>query len=166
MRTFPETGFSGVWSKQKILVGVGGGWLRKTILPLCIVYIIPQHSTLFASEIATTLFVFSTLCPRLFQPQFSGFASQRACFPRQQGSIELPFTTTGGFIYKVIQKEWIGRHVAHFIWQHCLLNPALLHSSMSSAPVVQLKQGLQKPRKAGLQNSSLIPLFYILLFKC
>ena len=30
MRTFLETGFSRVWSKQKILVGVGGGWRRKS----------------------------------------------------------------------------------------------------------------------------------------
>ena len=29
--------------------------------PLCIVYIIPQHSTLFASEVETTLIVFYTL---------------------------------------------------------------------------------------------------------
>ena len=30
MTTFPETGFSGVWSKQTILVGVGGEWGKES----------------------------------------------------------------------------------------------------------------------------------------
>ena len=38
MRTFPETGFSGEWSKQTILVGVGGGRFETTLF----------FSTLFA----------------------------------------------------------------------------------------------------------------------
>ena len=49
-----ETSFSGVWSKQTKLVGVEGEQAvssHTVIITRCIVYIIPQHSTLFASQI-------------------------------------------------------------------------------------------------------------------
>ena len=70
MRTFPETGYPGVWSKQTILVGVEGGGGRESgaglshtaILPLCIVYIIHIiHSTLFCVRGLKRVFLFSTL---------------------------------------------------------------------------------------------------------
>ena len=59
MRLTTETIFLGVWGKQTRLGGVGGGWLSyMEILSLCIVYIIPQDDTLYASQVELTLFLF------------------------------------------------------------------------------------------------------------
>ena len=78
MRILTATGFLGVSSKQTRLGGFAGGWGRESwgdgvkyeILPLCIVYIILYHGTLYASHVELTLFHFHTLWGKYLQIDF------------------------------------------------------------------------------------------------
>ena len=59
-----KTGYPGVWSKQTRLVGVRGRERYQAILPLCIVYTIPQHKETLCVKSWTEPFLFKSLCLR------------------------------------------------------------------------------------------------------
>ena len=75
MRKSQEIGFLVVQSKQTMLSGARESWGVTKTFPLCIVYNIPQHGTLFASQVELTLFLFNSLWGKELQ-----IARNYACF--------------------------------------------------------------------------------------
>ena len=80
MRLSPVTGFVGVWSKQTNKTRCSRGSVQgegrdgvtelQRNSSLCIIYIEPQHSTLYASEDELTLFVFYSFIHSIHRDSF------------------------------------------------------------------------------------------------